>query len=267
MNSPNTARIWQKMTVKQIREALQETSTVLIPMGCTEQHGYHLTTDTDNHNAWQVAVRAADRTGAFVAPLQPYGFSGGELPGTININPGVIAILVTEILRAFAFHGLKNLVLVPGHGGTENMEAIQLGAEQFVRDHVGYADRQVAVYFFLTASPTLVKQFEEKRDYHAGEFETALMMHWAPDEVYPDEMTTDADDILEMMRDNPDAYQVRTAPFEDPSMVARIAQHPEIEVGVMGDPALATAEFGRKLCDEAVDGLVELIKRMESMDS
>jgi creatinine amidohydrolase/Fe(II)-dependent formamide hydrolase-like protein len=93
------------------------------------------------------------------------------------------------------------------------------------------------------------------------------MMHWAPDEVYLDEITTDADDILEMMRDNPDAYQVRTAPLEDPSMVVRIAQHPEIQVGVMGDPSLATAEFGRKLCDEAVDGLVELIKRMESMDS
>ncbi len=258
------AKIWQKMTVKQIREALQDTPTVLIPIGCTEQHGYHLTTDTDNHNAWQIAVRAADETGAFVAPLLPYNFSGGELPGTININLNVVSMLVTEILRAFAFHGLENLIVVLGHGGSESVAAIRLGATHFVRDFPGYADRRVAVHCFFEVSPTFRRSYEQEQDYHSGNFETSLMLYWAPDEVLADEMVTDRQDILEMMLDNPDAYQVFCKPLEHPSVTARVAQHPEIEVGVMGDPFQATAEFGQELCEEAVAGLVELINALEA---
>jgi len=264
MKQMGNAKIWQKMTVRQIRKALQETPTVLIPVGCTEQHGYHLTTDTDNHSAWQIAVRAADETGSFVAPLLPYTFSGGELPGTININLNVVSMMITEILRAFAFHGLRNLIPVLGHGGTESVQAVELGASHFVRDHVGYADRNVAVHCFFRACPSFLRCYQQERDYHAGRFETSLMMYWAPDEVFPDEMTTDREDILEMMLANPDAYQVFSKPLDDPGVVARVAQHPDIEVGVMGDPFQADVEAGRELCDEAVTNLVELIRALET---
>ncbi len=258
------AKIWQKMTVKQIREALEDTPTVLIPVGCTEQHGYHLTTDTDNHNAWQVSVRAAERTGCFVAPLLPYNFSGGELPGTLNINPNVLSMMIAEILRSLAFHGLENLILVLGHGGTESVAAIRLGAGHFVRDFPGYADRRVAVHCFFETSPMFRRSYEQERDYHSGNFETSLMLYWAPGEVLADEMTTDREAVLQMMLDNPDAYQVFSKPVEHPSVTARVAQHPQIEVGVMGDPFKATAEFGKRLCDEAVAGLAELINAMEA---
>lgn len=260
----SNAKIWQKMTVKQIREGLQNTRTVLIPIGCTEQHGYHLTTDTDNVSAWEICIRAAERTGSFVAPLLPYSFSGGELPGTININLSVMSMMVTEILRGLAFHGLENLIILLGHGGTENTEAVRRGAYHFVRDFPGYADRRVAIHCFFELCENFVRMYTEKRDYHAGEFETALMLHWAPEDVYLDEMATDRDDILNMMRDNPDAYQVSSKPIDHPAVVERVAQNPEIEVGVMGDPGLATVELGESLAREAVDSLVELIHAMET---
>ncbi len=257
------AKIWQRMTVKLIREAMQDTKTVLVPVGCTEQHGYHLSTDTDNISAWQICVRAAERTGSFVAPLLPYTFSGGELPGTININLNVVSMMTTEILRAFAFQGLENLVIVLGHGGSENTEAVQRGAYHFARDYPGYADRRVAVHCFFELCDDFIEMYTEKKDYHAGEFETALMLHWAPDDVFIDEIATDRDDILNMMREDPDAYQVATRPVDHPAIVNRVGQHPEIEVGVMGDPSLATRELGERLANEAVDSLVQLIHAME----
>jgi creatinine amidohydrolase len=260
----SNAKIWQRMTVKQIREGLKSTRTVLIPIGCTEQHGYHLSTDTDNHTAWQVCVRAAEQTGSFVAPLLPYTFSGGELPGTININLNVVSMMITEILRSLAFHGLQNLIITLGHGGSENLEAVRLGASHFVRDHACYADRRVAVHNFAELCDGFINMYTQKKDYHAGEFETALMLYWAPDDVYLDEMTTDRADILNMMRDNPDAYQVFSRPVDHPAVVQRVAQNPEIEVGVMGDPSLATVELGESLAKEAVDSLVELIRTMEA---
>jgi creatinine amidohydrolase len=257
------AKIWQKMSVKQIREALKETPTVLIPIGCTEQHGYHMSTDVDNHNAWEVCVRAADETGAFVAPLLPYSFSGGELPGTLNINLNVVSLMTTELLRSVAFHGLKNLIVVLGHGGTDNTAAIRRGAYHFVRDYPGYRDCSVAVHCFWELCPLFLDSFQKERDYHAARFETSLMMYWKPEEVFADEMQLDRDDIAEMMRDNPDAYQVFDKAVDHESIVAHVSQHPEIEVGVMGDPFKADAEFGERLCAEAVASLVDLIGKME----
>lgn len=260
------ARIWQKMTVKEIRHALDETRTVLIPVGCTEQHGYHLTTDTDNHNAWEIATRAADQTGSFVAPLLPYTFSGGELEGTININLNVVSQMITEILRAFAFHGLRNLVIVLGHGGSENTEAVERGAYHFVRDFPAYQDRNVAICNVLMGD-TFRRFYKQKRDFHAGEFETSLMMFWAPDEVHEDEITTDDRQILEMMRNDPDAYQVRHRNVDHPDVVPEVAQNPDIEVGVMGDPKEASADKGRKLAEKAVNEVVSLIQTLEGAKS
>ena len=73
--------IWEKMTVREVRDALHNTQTVLIPIGVTEQHGYHLALNTDMHNAWQMSVRAAAEYGCFVAPMLPYTFLGRRVAG------------------------------------------------------------------------------------------------------------------------------------------------------------------------------------------
>ncbi len=266
MSPMSDTKIWQKMTVKQIREGLRDTPTVLIPVGCTEQHGYHLTTDTDNHNAWEISTRAAGKTGSFVAPLLPYTFSGGELEGSININLNVVSQMITEILRALAFHGLQNLIIVLGHGGSENTDAVERGAYHFVRDYPGYQDRNVAICNVLM-SETFRPFYDEERDYHAGAFETSLMMFWAPDEVLEDEITTDRPEILQMMRDNPDAYQVFEKNVDVEEVVPQVGQHPEIEVGVMGAPEEASAEMGKELAEQAVGDVISLIETLEGAKS
>lgn len=74
------AYIMEYMTVKDMEEALKKIKTVIIPYGCIEQHGYHLPLSTDMYIT-EVAIRAADRLDAIIAPAVPYTFSGGELPG------------------------------------------------------------------------------------------------------------------------------------------------------------------------------------------
>ena len=39
--------IWAEMTVEEISEYLKKRPTVILPLGCTEQHGYHLPTSVD----------------------------------------------------------------------------------------------------------------------------------------------------------------------------------------------------------------------------
>ncbi len=258
---PN-ALIWEKMTVREIREALKSTQTVLVPIGVTEQHGYHLAVNTDMHNAWQIATRAAQETGCFVAPMLPYTFSGGELPGTINIDYHLVALLISDILRALSFNGLKNLIIVLGHGGTENAHATREAAELFLRQNPAYADRKVALYNFCEHSEAVSRGFAD-HDFHAGYVETSLMLYWAPEDVRLNDISLDTPELVKMMREDPDNYQLIEYPLVHPGVIPRVSQRPEIEVGVMGDPSRASAELGAEICADVVRGLVDLIRALE----
>ena len=55
------AYFMSRMTVKEMKEAMEKTKTVIIPTGVVEQHGYHLTLATDIHNATRPLEIAADR--------------------------------------------------------------------------------------------------------------------------------------------------------------------------------------------------------------
>jgi creatinine amidohydrolase len=257
------ARIWEKMTVKEVREALKETQTVLVPVGVTEQHGYHLTLDTDSQSAFQISKRAADETGSFVAPTLTYTFSGGELPGTINIDYHLVSLLISDIIRALCANGVKNIIFVPGHGGSENSRAMREGSEMFYRQHPEYADRNVAIFNFAEVSEACKKAYIDG-DFHAGYFETSMMMYWAPDDVRPGVAPLDTPELVARMRQDPDNYQVFSANVDDPAIIKRVAQDPAIQVGVMGDPAQASVELGESICNEAVGALVELVRKVEA---
>lgn len=257
------AKIWEKMTVREVREALEDTPTVLVPLGVTEQHGYHLTLDTDSQTAFQTCRRAAEVTGSFVAPTLTYTFSGGELPGTINIDYHLVSLLITEIIRALCANGVRNVVLVLGHGGSENDRATQEGAEMFYRQHPQYADRNVAIFRFWQGSRLCAEAIADG-DFHAGYFETSMMLYWAPADVRPGVAPLDEPALVRRMRENPDNYRVFDAQVEHPAVVKRVSQDPAIAVGVMGDPAQASVELGERIAQEAVSGLVELIGKLEA---
>lgn len=257
------AYLWEKMTVQEVREARQHTQTVLIPLGVTEQHGYHLALNTDNHNAWQLCVRAAQEVGCFVAPLMPYTFSGGELPGTINIDYHLVALFVSDLLRALSANGMMNLIVVLGHGGSENDQATQEAAELFRRQNPAYVDRKVAVFRFWEHSEKCRAAFEDG-DFHAGYTETSLMLYWAPEDVRLNAITLDDPETVQLMREDPDNYQVKSVPVEYPGVVPLVGQNPRVQVGVMGDPSRSSAELGAAICADGVAGLVKLIRALES---
>jgi len=251
------------MTVEDMRRALGETRTVLLPLGVTEQHGYHLPLSTDVHNALQVARRVSERTGAVVAPPLWYSYSGGTLPGTINVSPQVMALMVAEIIQGLVQQGFRNVILAVGHAGSENLRAIRDLVALLLGKFPHIPDLAVALAPVWEFSPTWMKAFDE-HDYHAGYIETSLMLHWAPELVRTDRITEDAPKIAESLREHPDNYRKVERIVDDPHVAPRVTQRREIEVGVMGFPHKANAEVGRKVCEECVDGLTRLVRKIES---
>ena len=97
------------MTVEEVTNYLKNNKTIILPYALAEQHGYHMPLDTDLRNCNELAARLAERLDCVIAPTLNYCFSGGQLPGTINIKPNTFSNLVGEIIESLNIAQTENL--------------------------------------------------------------------------------------------------------------------------------------------------------------
>jgi creatinine amidohydrolase len=259
--------IMQHMTVEEVREALTHTKTAILPVGVIEQHGYHLPLYVDVYNAYEIAKRVAPMVGCLVAPPVQYSFSGGTLPGTLDISPQVLSLLLMDICSSLANQGIENIVILLGHGGSENQKATYDAADMFFRRHPHHRHVKLALVPFTELSPLIQEAFARK-DFHAGRLETSMMLYWHPEEVRDkSKWVTDSPKLMDLFHQDQDAYQVLKKPLDDERVCPVIIQHPEMEVGVMcmvEDLQESSAEYGRRIVEDCVLHLAELIRKLEA---
>lgn len=255
----------EEMSVRDVKQAMQKTKTVIIPVGVVEQHGYHLPLSTDILNTVQLTKKAGDGLNAVIAPSVNYCFSGGTLPGTVNVSPNTFGLLISEICSEFVRMGFKNIVVLLGHAGTDNKAALRNTLQMLLR-----RDEELAKKITLSLiecwdlSPTWLDGFkmEPEHDFHAGMIETSLMLYWKPELVQKD-VAMDDDYTSRMMRTDQDWFEKREKPIDHPYIVPFVGQRDEIEVGVMGFPERASRELGEKVCSEMVAGLIDYVNLLE----
>ncbi|MEI6699246.1 MAG: mycofactocin biosynthesis peptidyl-dipeptidase MftE [Mycobacteriaceae bacterium] len=192
-------------------------SSLIVPVGSTEQHGPHLPLDTDTRIAAAVAAAVAlelDRN-FLVAPAISYGASGEHqsFAGTISIGTEVLNSVLIEYGRS-ACDWVRRLVFVNGHGG--NLDALR-SSVRLLRTE----DRDVTWYSCSVAGA----------DAHAGHMETSVLLHLSPEVVLIQELapgnTEPLADLMPRLRDGG---------------VAAVS-----ESGVLGDPTTATASAGERI--------------------
>lgn len=212
---------------RQVWSEIQQGSTLLIPLGATEQHGPHLPFDTDARIATTLAERAAAATGATVAPVLPYGSSGEHagFPGTLSIGAEALRHVVIELVRS-ARLTYGRIVLVNGHGGNHG---VVTGAAEQMRSE----GHDVVVWW-----PSV-----PGGDAHAGRTETSLMLAIAPETVRLERAEAGnveplADLMPTLRSDGVDAVSPN---------------------GVLGDPTDASAAEGDELLTELTGQLVRTI--------
>ncbi len=259
------AYFMEEMTVKDMEQALEKTKTVILPVGVVEQHGYHLPLSTDILNAVQLTRYANDKIDAVVAPAVHYSFSGGELPGTININPNTFGLLISDISMEFIRMGFKNIVVLLGHAGTDNKQALVSSLQMIQRRNQKLTnDITLSLVECWNLSKTWLNAYsmEPEHDFHAGMVETSLMLYWKPELVKTD-IVMDDEYISRMMRTDQDWFEKREKLINSPFIVEKVSQKEEIKVGVMGFPKRASRELGEKICNEMIEGLMEYINVLE----
>lgn len=253
-------------TFPEVQEYLKNNKTVIIPYGLSEQHGAHLPLDTDVRNAEFISAALARKLDCLIAPTLNYTFSGGMLPGTINVKPTTFCNLVGEIVESLYLQGFRNFVIIPGHGGSESLMQLKESLRILKWLNPALADALILLMPIWDYSPTWFKMFDEK-DYHAAKAETSLMLYWSPEVVRLDKIKMDEPEIAEGLRQDPDSYQLRQSFTELPQEIVQTSQRKEVKIGVMGYPEEASAEIGRQIESECIelggDAIVKAIAAAE----
>lgn len=220
-------------------------NVAVLPWGATEAHNYHLPYATDVIEATGIAedsaARAYEQGGRpIVLPTVPFGNDAQQLDqvATIHLSTATAASLLNDVASSLARQGIERLVILNGHGGNEFkplVRDVQLASGLFI----------AVINFFQLVPERVADIFDEPGD-HAGELETSLVMHLAPELVQFDQ-----------------AGDGRRVPFHVSSLAAPgvwtprpwSRTHPDTGCG---DPSRATADKGERY----LAALIEAVSRV-----
>ena len=215
-------------------------TTVILPLGSTEQHGPHLPLSVDSEIAGRLAEAVAGRLGrCLVAPVVVLGCSAHHLgfPGSMSLSQETLARLIVESCESLGRHGFRRVLVVSGHAGNvpAMRQAVQtLGApdgfavDAFV-DWGRYREPLYAVGAAAGMTPDRVGS-------HAGHYETSLMLRMRPDLVRMAEARAG----------------FIGAPADAGARLRASGMQALSEIGVIGDPRRASAEIGDRYFEAMV---------------
>jgi len=116
-------------------------TTVLVPIGGTEQSGPHMVLGKHNVRAHVLAGRIAAKLGnALVAPVIAYVPEGSieppaahmRFPGTISVSEATFEAVLESTARSFRQHGFRDVVFLGDHGGYQS--SLQRVASKLARE-------------------------------------------------------------------------------------------------------------------------------------
>ena len=254
---------YQHKTSNEIGEAAKNNSLILLPVGQIEQHGPHLPVECDCIIARETAARVAERIQeeipVLVLPTVWTAYSVQEVaewPGLITFRePEPMIRMIYDILSSLVKNSFKKIVIINAHGN--NPAILELACRKIGSDYKIYPALTYVLNMSKTAGPDVRKSVMGGCGGHAGEEETALLLHLTPDLVHMDR-ATDRDIVKfqnrffpgDIYSDIPDKVSV----FWSTWGVVKSG------TGAYGDPTAATAETGKALFEEILRNYRDFIK-------
>lgn len=242
------------LTWKQVDAMPRETTLLVLPTAAIEQHGHHLPLATDTLINNLLLGKALERIPAemplYALPPVCYGKSNEHLgfPGTLSLSAPTFLAVVHDIAASVAGAGFRKLVLYNTHGGNTSL------VDVLARDlRAEFGLRTFSLFGSPGAKFEGVNPQERAYGFHAGEIETAFLLHATPELVHPAEYT--ANYIARV--DHPEPLKPEGSAANFAWLTRDIAPS-----GVLGDPTAATAAHGEQWSSEAAERIAELLVAM-----
>jgi creatinine amidohydrolase len=220
-------------------------AVALVPLGAIEQHGPHLPVGVDYRLVTSIAEAAAERVAGtvrvLVAPPLPYGLSGHHRPhpGVLTLTAPTLIAVLTEVLESLIASGFTRMAIINGHNG--NSEVIGIVARDI---NNRFPVTVSGASYWSMAAPHLDETLWKEG--HAGESETALMMHVQPGAVqYP----------------LPPASNHRASVKVGTARIFLAERRTGLSSGYTDAPANASAKLGSRTFEACVAGVCEFLEQ------
>jgi creatinine amidohydrolase len=248
------ARNFAYLTWKQVDALPREKTLLVLPTAAIEQHGKHLPLATDtlinNLLLGKALALAPAELPIYAFPPVCYGKSNEHIgfPGTISLRAATFMAVLRDVGASVAAAGFKKLVLYNTHGGNTSL------VDVMARDlRAEFGLRTFSLFGSPGAKFKGVSEQERTYGFHAGEIETAYLLHATPELVQKNEYT--ANYIARV--DQPELLKPEGSAANFAWLTRDIAPS-----GVLGDPAAATAEHGEQWANDAATRIAELLVAM-----
>jgi creatinine amidohydrolase len=215
---------------------------LILPIGHTEQHGYHLPMNTDTLiiGAIGEGTAVAIPNLATCLPVFPYGVSThrASFAGTLNCGGRAFEDFWLAVVDVLVGRGFDRFYLMSGHGGNCS----------FLVNVVKYAGERHRRIFCATAwlhtsghiaAPVVQATRHSARGGmgHAGELETAMILHLRPDLVHMERVVDETDFV------STTSYYMDW--IEGGDLIANPPWDDDTRTGAYGAGSLATPENGK----------------------
>jgi creatinine amidohydrolase/Fe(II)-dependent formamide hydrolase-like protein len=241
--TPPDSVFLEDFTWTEVRAAIRAgRTTILVPIGGTEQNGPHMALGKHNARARWFAEKIARALGdALVAPVVSYVPEGRidpptghmRLPGTISVPEDAFEKMLASAAESFRAHGFKDIVFLGEHGGYR--ASLTRVASRLDREWKGKGARAHAMPAYYEAETKGFAKLLRDKGYteseigvHAGLADTSLTLAVDASLVRKDRLDEAAGNAAE---------------------------------GVRGDPRRASAELGRLGADLVIERTVAAIRK------
>lgn len=237
------------LTYEEIRDRARQGWLAIVPTGCTEQQGPHLTVDYDTWLVERVTVAASEKAerdfGVFslVLPVIPFGPTPEHRnygSGYIDVPQGLHDNLVEAVLTSLAEQGFKRIVVWRGCGQHDLTGVI----ERFNKTNVS---RTYAFLPELPYSEIMRRIAPGVVGGHADSFATSIAMFLRPQAVREDKIPAPVNNPID---------------WDDPNLdFARYSSS-----GVIGDPSQSSPDLGARLWASVIENVALTLKNCFTKD-
>ena len=261
------SRFWSELSTRDFAHmrasGLAAQTIAVLPVAATEQHGPHLPLSVDAALLQGVIDAALPLLPAelpvLLLPPQNIGLSTEHtaFAGTLTLSPTTLIALWTELGECVARAGIQKLLLLNGHGG--QVSVMDIVARE-LRQRCGLLVYS-ASWFSLPLPDAVAGQFsaeEHRFGIHAGEIETSMMLHLAPQTVQMEH----ARNFRSTSQDRAARYSLLGNGKSAKLGWAMQDYHP---AGAVGNAAAATADKGHGVVQAAATQLALLLEELHAL--
>lgn len=227
------------LTAREIKVKADAGHLVIVPTGCTEQQGPHLTVDFDTWFVEALMVAASEYADkvfdvkSLVLPAMPFGPTPEHRDygsGYINVPADIHNAVVKATLTSLIEQGFQRIVVWRGCGGHDLQGVIaQINQIFSGQANIWLPDHPYHAIWCRIGDPNVAGG-------HADSFTTSMALYLRPESVRVDQIV------------NPNNLPVD---WNDPKL--SFAKYSS--TGVIGDPTYASATLGEKLWTATVESV------------